>query len=99
MVLPVILEPMPDSRVRAHSANPIPVSVIGNDADEALRLWRQSFRETLPAGAKVVMVNPSEAATHPLAEVAGLLKDHPQFDEWQQAIQEYRRQRDTEDHD
>ena len=78
MVLPVILEPMPDSRVRAHSANPIPVSVIGNDADEALRLWRQSFRETLPAGAKVVMVNPSEAATHPLAEVAGLLKAQPQ---------------------
>jgi hypothetical protein len=35
---------------------------------------------------------------HPLARVAGLLKDHPLLDEWQQAIQEYRRQRDPEDH-
>lgn len=99
MTLPVILEPMSDNRVRAHSMVPIPVSVIGDDANEALRLWRQLFHETLPAGAKVVMVNPSEATDHPLAAVAGLLKDHPMFDEWQQAIEEYRRERDPDDHD
>lgn len=63
MTLPVILEPMSDNRVHAHS-----------------------------------MVDPTETEDHPLARVAGLLKDHPLFDEWQQAIQEYRRQRDPEDH-
>ena len=97
MTLPVILEPTSDNRVRAHSTVPMSVSAIGDDADEALRLWRLSFRETLPAGAKVVMVNPSETEDHPLANVAGLLKDHPLFNEWQQAIEEYRRQRDPDD--
>ena len=38
----------------------------------------------------------SVAAEHPLAPYAGMFKDNPLFDAWQQAIDDYRREMDAE---
>jgi hypothetical protein len=50
-----------------------------------------------PADAEVVRVEPAISNEHPLARFAGGLKDDPLFDDWQAAIEEFRKQRDVED--
>ncbi len=96
MQIPVVIESLPGNRFRAKSASIQSFAVEGASAEESLRLWRERFSSVLPADAVIVRVESPPAAEHPLARFAGSLKDDPLFDEWQEAIEEYRRRCDVE---
>ncbi len=40
---------------------------------------------------------PEDESPHPLAEFTGMFRDDPHFEEWQEAIREYRRSVDEDD--
>ena len=96
MQIPVVIERLSGNRFRAKSANAQLFAVEGDSAEESLQLWRERFAAVLPADAEVVRVDPVALNEHPLARFAGDLKDDPLFDDWQAAIEEFRRQRDLE---
>ena len=98
MQIPVLIEPVAGNRYRARCVSSVPLSVEGASAYESLRLWREKYQSVLPADAEIVICEPSAPSVHPWAEYVGDLKDHPLFDEWQAAIDEYRRERDPEDY-
>ncbi len=97
MQIPVLIERLAGNRFRARSAAAQTFAVEGDTAEESLRLWRDRFASVLPADAEVVCVEPSPLDENPLARFAGDLKDDPLFDDWCQAIEEFRQQRDRED--
>lgn len=94
MNLPVLLEPVAGNGYRATGASPFPFSVEGATREEALHRFQQALEGRLSAGAEIVSV-PLPEAEHPLARFAGMFQNHPLFDEWQQAIMEYRQQANT----
>ncbi len=94
MQIPVVIERLSGNRFRAKSATAQLFAVEGDSAEESLQLWRERFAAVLPADAEV---DPVASNEHPLARFAGDLKDDPLFDDWQAAIEEFRRQRDLED--
>lgn len=96
MQIPVLVEPTPGNGFRARSGEPLMLTAEGSTRDEALGQLRSLIQDRVAAGAQIVPLDvPSEE--HPLAPFAGMLKDDPMFDEWQKAIEEYRRERDQED--
>lgn len=51
---------------------------------------QEALQNRLSGGAELAAVEiPTE---HPLARFAGMFKENPLFDEWQQAIADYRQQ-------
>ncbi len=97
MQFPIVIEPLPGNRFRAKSAASQFFTVEAGTAEESFRLWQERFASVLPSDAEVVRVESSIAGEHPLARFAGDLKDDPLFDDWCDAIEEFRRQRDLED--
>ena len=62
--------------------------------EEAIGKLRQLIERRVAAGAELVAVSIGDS-THPLAAFAGMLKDDPLVVQWQQAIADYRQQRDV----
>lgn len=93
MNLPVLLEPVANNGYRATGAAPFAFSVEGATREEALRNFEQAVAGRIGAGAEVVSLQ-VPSCEHPLARFAGMFRDNPLFDEWQQAIAETRRQAD-----
>ena len=93
MNLPVLLEPVAGNGYRATGAAPFAFCVEGATREEALDKFRRAVAGRMDAGAEIVSL-PVPPAEHPLARFAGMFKDNPLFDEWQQAIADYRRQAD-----
>src|SRR6266404_4621428 len=91
MQIPVLIEPIPSNGYRATTGLPLVVSAEGATREEALLHLQQAVQSRLSDGAEIAAV---EIATkeHPLARFAGMFKDNPLFDEWQQAIADYRQQ-------
>jgi predicted RNase H-like HicB family nuclease len=90
MQIPVLIEPVQNNGYRATTGLPLVVSAQGATREEALLHLQQALQTRLSNGTELTAV---EVATeHPLARFAGMFKDNPLFDEWQQAIAEYRQQ-------
>lgn len=90
MQIPVLIEPVAGNGFRARSAEPFGLTAEGATSDEALDKLRQEIQNRLTAGARLVSLD--VPADNPWKAMAGIYKDDPQFDDWQQAIAEYRRQ-------
>ena len=95
MQIPILLEVVAGSGYRARSGPPLDVSAEGATPAEALQNLRQVIAGRLAGGAQLLSIE-VPGAEHPLARFAGMYKDDPLFDEWQQAIAEYRREADAE---
>jgi hypothetical protein len=97
MQIPVLIEPTNNHGYRATIGPPVAMTAEGATREEALQHLREVLQRRLSAGAEIA---PFElgATEHPLAPFsgAGMLKDDPLFEAWQQAIEEYRRQKDEE---
>jgi predicted RNase H-like HicB family nuclease len=95
MQIPVLIMPVAGNCFHATGAAPFGLTAEGATREEALQKLRQLIASCLADGAELVAVDvpPSE---HPLAPYAGMFKDNPLFDEWQQAIAELRRREDKE---
>jgi predicted RNase H-like HicB family nuclease len=95
MDIPVIVERVAGNGYRATGAAPFSVSAEGATREEALRKLTEAIEGRLRGGAELVMLHLS-AVDNPWLKMEGVFKDDPMFEEWQQAIAEYRRERDAE---
>ncbi len=93
MQIPVLIEPMDSTGYRVTTGQPLALTAVGATREEALGQLRQCLQHRLSTGAEIALVEVSTAA-HPLAPYAGMFKDNPLFEAWQQAIDDYRRQAD-----
>jgi hypothetical protein len=93
MQIPIAIEQLSDGRFRAKSFT---VAFEGNTREEALAKVRNELNLLIQQG-KVVMVEVGTREKNPWQEMAGWLKDDPLYDEWQEAIREFRRERDIEE--
>jgi predicted RNase H-like HicB family nuclease len=90
MQIPVLIEPLETNGYRATTGLPLVVSAEGATREEALLHVQEALQTRLSEGAEIA---PLEVPLqHPLARFAGMFKDNPLFDEWQQAIADYRQQ-------
>jgi predicted RNase H-like HicB family nuclease len=93
MEIPVLIEPVAGNGYRARGGEPLALSADGATPAEALAKLRQLLHERLQSGSRLVSLEvPSEDNTW--RKMAGMFKDDPLFDAWQQAIADYRRQVD-----
>jgi hypothetical protein len=90
MEIPILIEPVAGNGFRARGGEPFRLAAEGSTAEEALQNPHQLIKAQLVAGARVVPLE-LPTAEHLLAPFAGMFKDDPLFDEWQQAIADYHR--------
>jgi hypothetical protein len=93
--IPVLIEAIQGNGYRASTGQPLALVGEGATREEALAKLRQALEARLAAGAQVVSLQ-LPGTEHPLAPFAGMYKDDPLFEEWQQAIAENRRLADEE---
>src|SRR6266536_2770549 len=101
MQLPVKLKRVANNGYRASVDYPVELAVEGETAELALANFKEAMETKLAEDEQWVFV-PIRARTtgeHPWLRFAGDMRDDPLFDEWQQAIKEYRRERDAEETD
>jgi hypothetical protein len=96
MQLPILIERVAGNGYRATSSPSFTITVEGTDREEVLQRLLQAITERLGTDAEIISLE-IPAQEHPLAPYAGMFKDNPLFDEWQQAVAEYRRQADKEE--
>ncbi len=90
----VLVEPVANDGFRAVCGDPWGLEVAAPTREEAIGKLRQLIERRVAAGAEVVAVSIGDS-THPLASFAGMLKDDPLARQWQQAMADYRNQRDV----
>ncbi len=95
MQIPVLIEPVNNNGYRATIGPPVAMAAEGATRDEALGRLQQALQDRLGAGAEISALEVA-VQVHPLAAYAGMFKDNPLFDAWQQAIADYRRQADQD---
>jgi hypothetical protein len=96
MNIPVLIEPIANSGFRATGGLPFEITAEGATRDEALGRLRAEIDRRMAQGAIVVPLDLTPAEEHPWVQGAGMFRDNPLFDAWQQAISEYRQQRDQD---
>ncbi len=92
MQIPVLIE-TGTYGYRATTGQPLELSADGATREEALGQLRKAMKSRLSVGAEIASLEIA-SDEHPLAPYAGMYKDNPLFDAWQQAIVDYRRQAD-----
>ncbi len=95
MQIPVLVERIQNNGYRAKGGEPFAISVEAATREEALQKLTEALEARLRGGAELVMLH-LPGVDNPWLRMEGVFKDDPLFDEWQQAIAEYRRQRDAE---
>lgn len=96
MDISILVEPVANDGYRAVVGNPWGLEVAAPTREEAIGKLRQLIERRVAAGAEVVAVSIGNTA-HPLANFAGMLKDDPLVGLWQQAMSDYRNERDAVD--
>jgi hypothetical protein len=96
MNIPILIEPIASNGFRATGGAPFDLSAEGATRDEALQRLRAEIDRRMAGGATVVPLEITPLEENPWVQGAGMFRDDPQFDEWQAAIQEYRRQVDED---
>ena len=91
MKIPVLIEPISQERYRATGSHPFVGSVEAETPDAALAKMKQLIDDRLAQGARIALIELPSGA-NPWLEMAGIFHDDPLFDEWQQAIADYRRE-------
>ncbi len=92
--IPVLVEPVAENGYRATCAVPFDCAAQAATREEALKELRELIDRRL-AVAEVVSLDVN-VCEHPWKPFAGMFKDDPLFDSWQEAIAEYRRQVDVD---
>ena len=96
MNIPVLIEPVENNGFRATGGLPFEITAEGATRDEALHRLRAKIEKRMAAGAIVVPLDITPAGENPWIQGVGMFRDDPQFDEWQDAISQYRRQVDED---
>ncbi len=96
MKIPILVEPINNNGFRAKSGPPFSISAEGSTRNEALTRLREEIDRRMAEGAVIMPLDVVTTEENPLLAVAGVFRDDPLFDEWQAAIEEYRRKVDEE---
>jgi hypothetical protein len=89
MQIPVLIEPVAGNGYRALAPGLGPLSAEGSTAVEAVEKLRELLASRIAQGSRVVTIEvPGDG--NPWAQMAGVYRNEPMFDEWRQAMAEYR---------
>jgi hypothetical protein len=95
--IPILIEPVAGNGFRSRGGEPFALSAQGATRAEVLAKLREQVQARLRDGAEVVTLDLAGRPTaNPWVEFAGMFKDDPYFDDWQQAIAENRRRIDED---
>ena len=97
MKIPILVEPIENAGYRATSGPPLAASAEGATRDEALARLREEINRRMPEAAIVMPLDITTTEENPWLAMAGMFRNNRLFDEWQAAIEEYRRKVDEED--
>jgi hypothetical protein len=96
MQIQVLINPIANNRYQACGGPPFPFIAEGDTPHEALENLRQLIQDRLKAGAVICRID-VPAHESPTAQWAGSWKpDDPLYQEWRQAVEDYRRQVDED---
>lgn len=93
MKIPILIEPTADQRFRATGGAQLVGSVEADTPGEAVEKFKELIRERVKNGAQIASVELPDGEDPWLAG-AGMFRDDPLYDDWQQAIGDYRRAAD-----
>lgn len=93
MRIPVLIEPTSEHRYRARGGEPFVVTVEADTPEAALESMRCLIADRVQNGAMIAELD-LPGGDNPWLAGAGMFRNDPLFDDWQQAIAEYRRQVD-----
>ena len=99
MKIPVLIEPIANDGFRATGGPPFEVTAQGTTPEEALARLREAIDRRMAVGSVLVPLEITTTEENPWIAVAGIFRDDPLFDEWQEAIAEYRRKVDEDEDD
>jgi hypothetical protein len=91
MRIPILIEPIAESRYRATGGVPFVDSVEADSPEAAIAKLQAAIEARLSGGGRIASLDLS-ASENPWLEGAGIFRSDPLFDEWQGAVQEYRRE-------
>ncbi len=94
MEISVVIEPVAGNGYRA-TWSAIGMAAEAPTKEAALDALRKAIEARLAGGAELRTLHIPDSE-NPWVKQAGVFKDDPTFDEWQQAIAEYRRQVDED---
>ncbi len=89
MEIAVLIEPVPGKGFGARGGEPFAIEAEGPTKEEALRRLRELIVTRIGEGAELVSLN-VPTGENPWVSFAGMFKDDPLFDDWQEAIAESR---------
>jgi predicted RNase H-like HicB family nuclease len=95
MQIPVLVERIEGNGYRARGFEPFAATAEGSTREEALHRLRETIKATLTENQEIVSLD-LDAESNPWARIEGIYEGDPLFDEWQQAIADYRKQVDEE---
>ncbi len=96
MKIATLVEPIAAGGYRASLNQPFGLAAEGSTVDEAVGLLKSQVEARLASGARVVEIDLGGDDRNPWMAYAGIFRDDPYFDEWQEAIAENRREADRE---
>src|SRR5688572_10095661 len=94
MKIPVLIEPTTEHSNRARGTESILIDVEAETPEAALAMAKQAIEERVASGARIVEVDIPNG--NPWLAGAGMFRDDPLFDQWQQAMDEYRQKANEE---
>ena len=97
MKIPVLIEPIANDGFRATGGPPFDVTAQGTTREEALARLREAIDHRMVEGLVVIPMEIETTEENPWDKVVGMFRDEPLFDEWQEAIAEYRRKADDDE--
>ncbi len=90
MTLTVLVEKTGHGQFRAVISQPIALSVEADSAANAVSQLKEAVENKLLECEVVELDIPSSRRDHPWLQFAGVWKDHPDFEAFQEAVTEYR---------
>ena len=89
MHLTILLEPADEQKYRASTGSPLGMEAEGASREEALGKLREQIEHKIQSGVEILTLEVA-ASEHPWKRFAGTLQDDPLFEEWVQAMAQYR---------
>ena len=84
-----------NGRFKASTSQPVTMETEGASREEALQRLQELARTRLAAGELVQVPLPNRDSGHLWMKFAGMWKEHPEFDQFQKNVLEYRQNLDV----
>ncbi|MFN0054547.1 MAG: type II toxin-antitoxin system HicB family antitoxin [Planctomycetales bacterium] len=94
MSLTALVEKLDNQSYRAAIVHPFAMESEGATEDEAVSRLREMALARLKTSKVVEIPMPGDEPENPWAKMAGMFKDHPDWDQYLEAIKEHRREMD-----